>query len=83
MNAIEVLSGTQHIVVSPGTQHVSVTNSGPPGPAGPQGPTGAPGSGAVDTVARDMISLHLIDTTPHSVYDDMPDLTLIFENGLI
>lgn len=83
MNHIEVLSHTQHIVVDPATSAVSVTNSGPVGPRGYQGPTGAPGSGAVDEYARDQISLHLIDPTPHPTYDDLPDLSLIFENGLI
>lgn len=33
--------------------------------------------------AMDAISAHLIDPTPHPVYDDMLDLTLLFENGLI
>lgn len=33
--------------------------------------------------AMDAIEAHLIDPTPHPVYDDMLDLTLLFENGLI
>jgi hypothetical protein len=32
---------------------------------------------------EDQISEHVASPTPHPVYDDMLDLTLIFENGLI
>lgn len=64
---------TFHITQIPGV--------GPAGPAGAQGPAGE--AGAIDTVARDAISLHVIDPTPHPVYDDMPDLILIYENGII
>lgn len=42
---------------------------------------------AVNTDAEtvtDMLLLHLtVDPTPHPQYDDIPDLTLRFENGLI
>lgn len=55
---------------------------------GPRGPKGDPGS------SQDMEAIqNLIDTTvtghvqapePHPAYDDLiPDLTLLFENGLI
>jgi len=48
------------------------------GPPGPQGPPGD-GSAVVDAA----IAAHVADTTPHPVYDDnIPDLSLIFENGL-
>lgn len=82
-DVIEVVVRTQHINVHPSTGSVTVVNAGPPGPRGPVGPTGAPGSGAIDDYARDIISLHLVDPTPHPAYDDLPDLSLIFENGLI
>lgn len=38
-----------------------------------------------DTEAMtDMLLLHMTaDPTPHPQYDDLPDLTLLFENGLI
>jgi len=29
------------------------------------------------------LGAHLADTTPHPVYDDMVDLTLLYENGII
>lgn len=32
--------------------------------------------------AHALISQHVADNTPHPVYDDMQDLTIIFENGL-
>lgn len=32
--------------------------------------------------AHQMIEQHIADDTPHSVYDDMQDLTILFENGL-
>lgn len=49
---------------------VVAERTGPAGPPGPQGGT-------------DLIDLHLIDPTPHPVYDDMPDLSLLFDNALI
>lgn len=45
------------------------------GVAGRPGIDGADGTTAVVT--------HINDATPHSVYDDMNDLALIFENGLV
>jgi hypothetical protein len=47
------------------------------GPPGPQGEQGIPGP--IDPG----LSEHLIDTTPHHVYDDQPSLVLIFENRLV
>lgn len=35
------------------------------------------------TAGEPALEAHLIDPTPHPVYDEMPSLTLIFENGLI
>lgn len=29
------------------------------------------------------LAAHIIDPTPHPAYDDMADLTLIYENGLV
>lgn len=42
---------------------------------GPKGDDGESDSG--------LMALHILDPTPHPPYDDMPSLTLIFENGLI
>ena len=48
---------------------------GPQGPVGPQGPQGESGAAAVAT--------HIADTTPHPAYDDLPSLSLLFENGIV
>lgn len=29
------------------------------------------------------LAAHVADTTPHPAYDDLPSLTLLFQNGLI
>jgi hypothetical protein len=34
-------------------------------------------------VSDAVLLAHIDSTTPHPVYDDMPSLTLLFENGLI
>lgn len=75
---------TNVVVVDLNPDPVSATISetgvqGPPGIQGPPGPEGPEGG----TEAMDAISLHLIDETPHPVYDDMPNLVLIFDNHLI
>jgi hypothetical protein len=31
----------------------------------------------------DAVTVHALDPTPHPAYDDLPDLTLIYENGLV
>ena len=46
-----------------------------PGPPGPQGPAGPDGPSAVQT--------HIVSQTPHTAYDDIASLTLLFENGLV
>lgn len=46
--------------------------------AGPQGPPGPPG---MDTAGA--IEEHVNAPEPHPAYDDIPDLALIFENGLV
>ena len=55
---------------------VEVATPGPIGPPGPEGPVGPAG---------DVVGLedHIQDVTPHPTYDDIPSLTLLFENGLI
>lgn len=45
------------------------------------GVAGPPGADGLD--ADDLMALHILDPTPHPAYDDMPSLTLLFENGLI
>lgn len=31
----------------------------------------------------DALAQHIVDTTPHPAYDDMPDLQLYLENGMV
>lgn len=45
------------------------------------GVAGAPGPPGPDTVAA--IADHVADSTPHPAYDDIPSMTLVFENGLV
>ena len=45
---------------------------------GVPGPQGLPGESSSEAM-----SLHILDPTPHPVYDDLPSFTLLFENGLI
>lgn len=45
------------------------------GVPGPQGPPGADSGMLLDE--------HINDLEPHPTYDDIPSLTLLFENGLI
>ena len=50
-----------------------------------QGLPGLPGPPGADTgVAIDLaMTAHRDSLTPHPTYDDTPDLTLIFQNGLV
>lgn len=75
---IEVRSSTQIIVVNPETTNVSIINAGPMGPPGAKGDQGEPGESSGES-----IEFHLIDPTPHAVYDDMPSLSSWFANQLL
>ncbi len=54
---------------------------------GPVGPVGPAGVGVTSTYSRAeadaILSDHVSDETPHPAYDDLPSLTLLFENRLI
>lgn len=52
---------------------VLLTSTGLPGPPGPPGPAG----GEV------ILQQHIENPTPHPAYDDIPDLSLLFDNGLL
>lgn len=54
---------------------------GPRGPEGPEGP-GVDEAG-VQAIADVAVATHVADATPHPAYDDLPSLTLIFENALV
>lgn len=55
--------------------------------AGPKGDKGPPGSindlNAVQEMIDTSVTAHVVAPEPHPSYDDMPDLTLIFQNGLV
>lgn len=84
-----VVTGQQRIEVADRTVNVinswngvAVISAGPQGPPGVQGLQGPPGQDA-ETQIDDVMYGHVNDPTPHPAYDDMPDLTVILENGLI
>lgn len=72
--ALDTASSTV-VIMKDGEPDQLVITSGVLGPAGPAGPAGA------DTV--EVVDLHIHSLLPHPVYDDMIDLRLIYENGLI
>lgn len=45
--------------------------------------SGGAGSGVSRTEVTNLLSAHSVDPTPHSAYDDLPSLRLLFENGLV
>lgn len=55
--------------------------------AGPKGDKGDPGSvddlAAIQGMIDTSVTVHVVAPEPHPAYDDMPDLTLIFQNGLV
>lgn len=77
MSTINVLSRTQKIIVDPASSQVTVINAGPIGPGGPAGV-----SGTVEGLDA-AIQAHVDDTTPHPVYDNITDLVVLFNNGLV
>lgn len=74
--AIEVIADVTRIVEVVGDQHVIEVVTGQQGPPGPAGP-------ANTEYVDDLMTTHLMDPTPHQVYDDAPSFTLLFENGLV
>lgn len=46
------------------------------------GDTVPPGSGT-GGITDEQLLVHVNDTTPHPVYDDLPSLTLLFNNALV
>lgn len=66
---------------------------GPQGPAGPDGPSGSigppgPPGASTDVVVvqqeiASAVQTHIVSQTPHTAYDDIASLTLLFENGLV
>lgn len=70
----EIVVGTQTIFVNPVSGAVTLELSGPVGPRGVAGIGEGGGPAALET--------HRVSATPHPVYDNMPSLSIIFENGL-
>lgn len=52
------------------------------GPQGVQGPQGETGGVTAEELAA-VVQTHVNNTAPHPVYDDLPSLILLFENGLM
>lgn len=83
------------VVVPPHVPHIRTEPPGPldvvvvpkAGPKGEQGDPGPPGPPAdlsdVQQRVDDAMTVHVIDPEPHPAYDDMPSLTLLFENRLV
>lgn len=67
---VTLVNGASPVVIQVRPLPILVTQV--PG-VGPQGPEGG----------HDLLDAHLADDTPHPPYDDMPDLTLLFNNALI
>lgn len=91
--AIKVIAPTQptlKVAQAPAKQVDVFVQRGVPGPVGPQGiqgmqgvqgPVGPIGPAGADGTAA--VIEHIADVTPHPAYDDLPSLTLQFENGLV
>jgi hypothetical protein len=53
------------------------------GPKGDKGDPGLDTGGVFDVAIETAITTHVDSPKPHPIYDDTPDLTLLFQNGLI
>jgi len=66
-------------VVTVTVVHPSIPVFSIPALPGPRGPAGLDTGGYIDLA----MTTHIQAPTPHPAYDDTPDLTLLFLNGLI
>ena len=58
--------------------------AGPPGPEGPIGPSGTLSDLVlISGMIEDSVNSHINAPEPHPAYDDIPSLTLLFENRLV
>jgi hypothetical protein len=67
----------------PGPGDPSVVEVVTPGNGTVTVPSGGFSQAAVQGMVDDALVGHTADATPHSAYDDLPSLTLLFENGLV
>jgi len=82
-NEVQVVPSTPEVAVAPSSSELLVIPvAGPRGERGPVGPAGDD-SVAVHELIDTALNTHVNAPQPHPAYDDMLDLTLIFENGLI
>lgn len=77
-------------IIAQPIRRVSITNRGEDGPQGKSAYQVAVDNGFVGTEAQWLASIgasaiatHVIDPEPHPAYDDIPSLTLLFENGIV
>lgn len=77
---VVVTPGVAQVKITPTVAQVKVTGSGA---RGPQGPPGEVTTDQMDEAIGTALQAHINDPLPHPAYDDIPSLTLIFENHLI
>ena len=80
-------------IVAQPIRRISITNRGEDGVQGPQGKSayqvavdnGFTGTEAqwLASIGASAIATHVADPEPHPAYDDIPSLTLLFENGIV
>jgi hypothetical protein len=77
-------------IIAQPIRKVAITNRGEDGPQGKSAYQVAVDNGFTGTEAQWLASIggaaiasHVADPTPHPVYDDIPSLTLLFENGIV
>ena len=72
-------------VGEPGPQVVAIGTDSTPTPVYVPGPTVGSSAGVevIQEMIDDTVEVHVQAPEPHPAYDDMLDLTLIFENGIV
>lgn len=72
------------VVVTPAAEPQVIVATAPGEPTQVvQAATPMPYSLVIPVVEGTQLAEHLSDPTPHAAYDDLPSMTLIFENGIV